>query len=65
MENICMTTDINLTDFLFELPDDIDEQTALMNYLPSFSFANRRCIHSYCFTFICAQEILELKMHTI
>lgn len=29
---------MNLTDFLFELPDDTDEQTALFNCLSSYLF---------------------------
>lgn len=57
---------MNLTDFLFELLDDTDEQTALFNCLSSyfFFFAHRGCINSYGITFICEQEILEMKMDT-
>lgn len=55
---------MNLTDFLFELPDNTDEQTALFNCLSSYFFANGGCINSYGFTFICDQAILELKMNT-
>lgn len=48
--------------------DDTDEQTALFNCLSSyfffFFFAHRGCINSYGITFICEQEILELKMDT-
>lgn len=55
---------MNLTDFLFELLDDTDEQPALFNCLSSYFFANRVCINSYGFIFICEQEILELKMNT-
>lgn len=60
-----MIIDMNFTDFLFKLPDDIDEQTALIKCSPSFSFANRGCLMANCFIFTYEQEILDLKMNTI
>lgn len=37
-KNTWIIIDMNLTDFLFELPDDTDEQTALFNCLSSYFF---------------------------
>lgn len=49
--------------FLFEALNDTDKETALINCLQCFSFANSGCINTYCFIFICSQETWELKLN--